>query len=129
LWRNWNLSGWLCTGAGALHAPVLAKAALSGPSGDNAEGTLLNGGSAATTDANGLVWVASEWCGRPQPLHAVLTFHASEEHSELTDGGSRFGAGRTSTDGFQALPTSCKMCNLLSISPIDGHGPPLGVCV
>ena len=49
-------------GAGALHTPILAKAALTGPAGDNAAGTLLHGGSAAVTDANGLAWVASEWC-------------------------------------------------------------------
>nr|QOL01153.1 putative extracellular protein CSOL_076 [Pseudococcomyxa simplex] len=52
-------------GAGALHAPILAKAALTGPSGDNSQGTLLHGGSAATTDANGLAWVASEWANKP----------------------------------------------------------------
>lgn len=46
-----------------MHTPILAKAALTGPAGDNTAGTLLHGGSAATTDSNGLAWVASEWCG------------------------------------------------------------------
>ncbi|CAL8465747.1 g5283 [Coccomyxa elongata] len=52
-------------GAGALHTPFLAKAALTGPAGDNAAGTLLHGGSAAVTDANGLAWVAAEWANKP----------------------------------------------------------------
>ncbi|EIE18419.1 hypothetical protein COCSUDRAFT_68334 [Coccomyxa subellipsoidea C-169] len=52
-------------GAGALHTPILAKAALTGPAGDNMAGTLLHGGSAATTDSNGLAWVASEWANKP----------------------------------------------------------------
>jgi hypothetical protein len=52
----------LAAGAGAIHLPMVAKTTLTGPPGDNAAGTLLHGRSAATTDANGLAWVAPEWC-------------------------------------------------------------------
>jgi hypothetical protein len=52
-------------GAGALHAMVMSTTALTGPQGDDAQGTLLNGGSGAVTDANGLAWVVSEWCVNP----------------------------------------------------------------
>ena len=51
----------LGAGAGALHAPAMAKTVLTGPQGDNTAGTLLHGGSAAVTDENGVAWVASQW--------------------------------------------------------------------
>ena len=49
-------------GAGAIHMPVVSKTTLTGPQGDDQASTLLHGRSAATTDANGLAWVTSEWC-------------------------------------------------------------------
>ena len=48
-------------GAGALHTPAQSTSVLTGPQGDNAQGTLLHGGSAAVTDDYGVAWVASEW--------------------------------------------------------------------
>ena len=48
-------------GAGALHMPAQAKIVLTGPQGDNSQGTLLHGGSAAVTDEYGATWVASQW--------------------------------------------------------------------
>ena len=48
-------------GAGALHTPAPAKVGLTGSQGDNSQGTLLHGGSAAVTDEYGATWVASQW--------------------------------------------------------------------
>ncbi len=48
-------------GAGALHTPAQATTVLTGPQGDNSQGTLLHGGSAAATDEYGAAWVASQW--------------------------------------------------------------------
>ena len=48
-------------GAGALHTPAQATTVLTGPQGDNSQGTLLHGGSAAVTDEYGATWVASQW--------------------------------------------------------------------
>ncbi|CAL5224046.1 g6670 [Coccomyxa viridis] len=48
-------------GAGALHTPAQSTSLLTGPQGDNAQGTLLHGGSAAVTDEYGVAWVTSQW--------------------------------------------------------------------
>lgn len=44
-----------------LHSPATASNILTGPQGDNSQGTLLHGGSAAVTDEYGVAWVASQW--------------------------------------------------------------------
>ena len=52
--------------------PVVSKTTLTGPQGDDQASTLLNGRSAATTDANGVAWVTSEWCAQESPCFAAF---------------------------------------------------------